>query len=121
LIRALAGRPVLALLEPPGAPDVDQDAPHELGRDGEEVRAVVPVDPAGVDQPHVGFADEGRRLERVPRALAPHVVVGQAVQLVVHQGDQPVECGRVTPTPRLQQLRDSRRRLRTHGRPPGLT
>ena len=50
---------------------VDEDAAHDLCRDTEEVRAILPIDLALVNEPHVRLMDQGRRLQGVVRALAP--------------------------------------------------
>jgi len=62
-----------------GAGMVHQDAAHDLGAGGQEMRTVVPVGPPGVDQPQVGFIDERRGLECVARRLGRHVVLGDPV------------------------------------------
>ncbi len=50
---------------------IDQDPAHDLRRDAKEVRAILPIDLALVDEPHVRLMDQGRRLQGVIRALAP--------------------------------------------------
>ena len=50
---------------------VHEDPAHDLRRDTEEVRAILPIDLALVNEPHVRLMDQGRRLQRVVRALAP--------------------------------------------------
>ena len=52
---------------------VNEDAAHGLRRDPEEVRAVLPLDLALVDELEVRLVDEGRGLEGVVGALAPQV------------------------------------------------
>ena len=61
---------VAALLGMMASGVVDQDATHDAGGDGEEVGPVLPLDPFQVDEPEVGFVDQGGRLEGVPGALA---------------------------------------------------
>jgi hypothetical protein len=58
---------------------VDQNMPHHARRNREELRPVLPA--GGIDrrQAHVGFVDERRALERMARALAPHLTAGHRV------------------------------------------
>ena len=51
--------PALRAIARPG--DVDEDAAHDLRRDAEEVRPVLPAHVLPVDQPQVGLVDERRR------------------------------------------------------------
>ena len=44
---------------------VDQYAPHHLGRNREEVGAILPLHALVVHQAHVGFIYQGGSLERV--------------------------------------------------------
>jgi len=94
-----------ALLTPPGAGRVHQDAPHDLSRDGEEVRPVLPADARQVHQPDVGFMDQSRGLKGSAIAR-PHVPPGQPLQLPVHMRDQIVQGRRLSPPPGLQQAGD---------------
>ena len=47
---------------------VHEDAPHHLGRHGEELRAILPVGVSLVDQAEVRLVDQGGRLQEVSRA-----------------------------------------------------
>ncbi len=49
---------------------VGQHLAHEPGSDGDEMNAVLPVDPVEFDQPLPGLVDERRGLQRVVRTLA---------------------------------------------------
>ena len=53
--------PLLILLRPR---EVHQDPTHQPRRNGEEVRAILPLHAADVDQPQVGLVDEGSGLEQ---------------------------------------------------------
>ena len=67
----------------------DENAPHGLGGGGEEVAPTIPVlGLLHVDQPLVGFMDEGRRLERLPGLFASQPYRGQLPELVVDEGQQ---------------------------------
>jgi hypothetical protein len=45
---------------------------------------VSPLHPIEIDQPDVCLVDERRGLQRVSLSLAAHVVVGETMELVVH-------------------------------------
>jgi hypothetical protein len=75
---------------------VHQDAPHRLGREREEVRAVAQADAGRVHQPDVRLVDQGRRLERVVRALAAEVLLGEGAQPVVDERQQVLRGLRVS-------------------------
>jgi hypothetical protein len=62
---------------------VDQYAPHHLGRNCEEVSAILPLHSVVVHQPHVRFVDKGGRLEAVARTLAIHVAVSEAAEFPI--------------------------------------
>src|SRR5215207_6612199 len=85
---------------------VEQDASHDLRGDGEEVRAVLPVHALLVDEPEVRLVDERRRLERVPRVLAPHEVARDAVQLSLDEREEAFERRPVAVAPCDEQPRD---------------
>ena len=53
-----------ALRGSPCTRGVDEDAPHDLGRQREEMHAIVPVDVLGIDQTKVGLVNERRALQR---------------------------------------------------------
>src|SRR6185295_11464626 len=64
---------------------IDQDAPHHLSRDGEEVSPAPPIHLPLIDQAQEGFMDEVVRLESVALALAVEVAPGQPAQLAIDQ------------------------------------
>jgi hypothetical protein len=76
-------------------------------RDGEEVRAIVPVHPLDVDHPQVDLVDEGRRTQRVVRPFTVQVVTRPPAQLVVDERRQPIECRLVPAAPRVQEGGDA--------------
>ena len=71
-----------------------QDAAHDLGRDREEVGAVLPLHAFVVHQTHVRLVDQSGGLEAVAGALAFHVPVGEAMEFLV---DDRCETGRGRP------------------------
>ena len=79
---------------------IDQDAPHEMRRHANEMRAILPAHLSGVDQPHERFVDERRRLQRVAAALASHVAAGQPAQLRFDERQQPLQGRLVAIGPR---------------------
>ena len=58
-------------------------------------------------QAQVHLVDERRRLQRMALALAAHVVVGQAAQLLVHDRHQPVSRGGIAVGPIGEDLVDA--------------
>jgi hypothetical protein len=95
----------------------DEDAPHHDRGERDELGAVAPVDFLLIDQPHVRFVHERRRLERVVGTLAVEVASGEPAQFVVHDRQHLVTRARVAVRPFEQQVRDGRRRRRVvrHG------
>ncbi len=59
--------------------------------------------PALVDEPQVGLVHQGGGLEGVARVLPLQIALGLAVQLLVNDGDELVQRGRVAAAPRLEQ------------------
>lgn len=101
--RHLNGRTAaLGRLMPPGI--VHQNAPHLLCGHPEELGPVLPVRLALIDEPQVSLVHQGSCLEGVSRALALEVALGLAVQLLVDDGHQLVERGRVSAAPCLEQI-----------------
>src|SRR5437016_3882371 len=92
-----------ALLIITRARKVHQDAPHYFGRDREEVRAILPMHPPGIDQTQICFVDQGRRLQSMALALAAHVTVGHPVQLIMNQRDQAIQSRSIAFAPGQEQ------------------
>ena len=74
-----------------GAREANQDVPHQPGGYAEEVRPVLPAHLLPVDQPHPGFIDERRRLQRMVGAFPGEVMVGQPTQLGFNERRQLLE------------------------------
>jgi len=55
---------------------IDEDAPHQLGGDAEELRAILPVGLMLVDQAQVRLVDQRRRLQSMIGSLAAQVTAG---------------------------------------------
>jgi hypothetical protein len=58
------------------ASEIHQDLPHQLGRDREEMRPVLPGG-IGIDQPQVSLIDKSGGLQGVARVLEAHVAMSQ--------------------------------------------
>ena len=83
-----------------------QNAPHQLGRNREEMGAILPLHALIIHQAHVGFIHQGRRLQAVAGALASHVAARQAVELVINDGGQPFERVPVAVAPGAEERAD---------------
>ena len=83
---------------------VDQDAPHYLRRDREEVRTIRPVHILLINQTDVGFIDQGSGLKCVVFPLPAHVTARQAVEFVVDQRVQLVQSGLLPLAPLSEQF-----------------
>ena len=84
---------------------IDQDAPHHLTRDAEELPAVLPHHPPLIDQPHIRLVHERRRLQRVPAAFAAQLPGRPAAQLLIHDRHELVAGGAVACGPGMEQRR----------------
>ena len=102
------------LLVPAPARVVGQDPPHHLGRDPEEVRAVLPVHAALVHEAQEGLVDQVVGLEGLAGPLPAEVPPGQPPQLVVDERRDLVEGRVVTAVPPVEQERDVVRRPFLH-------
>ena len=76
-----------------------QNAPHQLGRNGEEMGSILPLHALIIHEAHVGFVDQGGSLQAVAGALVFHVAARQAAKLVIDDGGQPVEGALVATAP----------------------
>ncbi len=74
--------------------------------------AVLPAHVLPVNQPDISLVDKGTGLQRVSGALVAHVVMRQAVQLLINQRSQRLEGSLVAITPGDQQPRDLFGRVR---------
>jgi hypothetical protein len=88
---------------------VDQDASHQPGSKGEEMRPVLQRD-IGLDETQECLVHHRRGLQGVAAALPTHVVAGKAPQFVVNQRRQALQRLRMAGSPLGQQLSEVRRR-----------
>jgi hypothetical protein len=99
---------VSALVHGLGAGATDENSAHDVGADGEEVGAILPLDILHVDEAQKGFVDEGGGLKGVSGSFLTHVAAGQAVQLLVDAGGELLEGFLIPAAPGLQELCDPR-------------
>jgi hypothetical protein len=85
---------------------INQNAPHQLSRNSEEMGTILPLHALVINQTHVGLIDQRRRLKAVAGTLASHVVTGEPSKFVINNGGQPVECASVSVTPCAKQSAD---------------
>src|SRR6185503_15267476 len=86
---------------------VHQYATHQLRRNSEEMRAVLPPRISLIDEFEIRLIDERRRLQCVLATLASQVVTGQTSQLAVDQRHQFFECRLIALSPIDKKLRDA--------------
>ena len=70
---------------------IDEDPTHGARRDGEEMRAILPIDRSGRREAQIGLVNECRRAQRVIRSLGPETRLREATKLVVDARDERVE------------------------------
>jgi hypothetical protein len=85
---------------------VDEDPAHHRRGEPEEVRAIAPGEPLLSGQAQVGLVDEGRRLQRVPLALAAQLRRGEPLELAVDQREELLVGRGFASPPGLQELGD---------------
>jgi hypothetical protein len=88
---------------------VDEDPPHQLRGDREEMRPVLPLHVTLIDQLQIRLVHKRRGLQRVVRALAPEVPPGQRLQFGVDHGHHSVEGFLVASPALLEELGQFRR------------
>ena len=82
---------------------IDENSTHNLCADRKEMHAVVPSHIASIHEAYIGFVYQRRSLHRVPGLLPAHIPSGEAMQLVIYKGCEPVEGGTIAPCPGLKQ------------------
>ena len=71
-----------------GARVIDENAPHGLCCDGEEMGAPTPLHSRLIDEAEIRLVHERRGLQGLPGPLAPEVGCGQATKLFVYAGEE---------------------------------
>src|SRR5688572_22175997 len=82
---------------------VDQDSAHLSRRYAEEVRAILPIHLALIDESHVRLVNERGRLQAVVAPLPVHLTCGNAPQLAIHNRQQTIERGAIAVPPLSKQ------------------
>ena len=85
---------------------INQNAPHHLRGDAEEVSAVLPRRGALIDEPQIGFVDETGSLQGVIRAFSLQVLAGELAQFFVNERHQAGGCFGIALAPIDQHLGD---------------
>ena len=85
---------------------VYQDMPHDLSRNREEMRSVLPLGAITLTKSQICFIDESRRLECVVHPFPPHVTTRQFPQLVMYKRHQGIERLLIAIAPVYQKLRN---------------
>src|SRR5215510_12642861 len=88
------------------ASEIDQYAAHDLCRDGEEVRPVLPLNILPIDQPDESLIDQRRGLKGMARPLSYHVSTSQTMQVVVDQRRELLESRLIAVSPVHKHLGD---------------
>src|SRR6266576_6066359 len=85
---------------------INHDVPHHLRGRRDKVGPALPDRLGVINQSQVGFVENGGRLQRVAGALPTHVMVGESVQLRMHQREQLPQRSLVSAAPLAEQLGD---------------
>src|SRR6478736_7508770 len=78
---------------------VNHDAPHQLRGHCDKVAPALPDRLRIIDQPQVGFVENGGGLLGMPGALTAHVMVSESMQFGLHQWEQLLQRSRVSAAP----------------------
>ncbi len=100
---------------------VDENLPHELRRDSEEVSAVLPLWQGLLGESDVSFVDKSGALQGMTWALLAEVVPGNAAQLTVDQRQKQIERSFVSGAPPHQKLSNLIGRTALHASQPQPT
>src|SRR6266480_4936360 len=85
---------------------VNHDAPHQLRGRRDKVAPALPDRLRIIDQPQIGFVENGGGLQGVAGALPAHVMVGEPMQFGLHQREQLLQRSLVSAAPVAEQLSD---------------
>jgi hypothetical protein len=76
------------------------------------MRPIVPRHIVGIDEPQIGFVDQRRGLEAMPRTLSGHASARDLMKLPLYERNQPAQGGFVALTPFQKQSGGLRGMLR---------
>src|SRR6266566_9160514 len=85
---------------------VNHDAPHQLRGCRDKVAPALPDRLRIIDEPQVGFVENGGGLQGVAGAFPAHVMVRESVQFGLHQREQLLQRSLVSAAPVVEQLGD---------------
>ena len=76
---------------------LDQNSPHCFGRRPKEVTSPIPLlRLLHIDQSHISFVNQHRRLQRLPRLFLRQLRLGQLAQFLVNQRQQLISSALIT-------------------------
>jgi hypothetical protein len=78
---------------------IDEDLAHEVRGQRDEVASVTHLRRALLNQPYISLMDERGRLQGMAGPLSPQMAPRYLVELVVHQGQQSLQCIAVSGAP----------------------
>jgi len=80
---------------------IDQDTPHQVGGNGKEVSAVLPMYVPGINEPQKGLIDQSRRLQGMTAALPTQIAGRLPAQFFVDEWRELIQSPFVAVTPLL--------------------
>ena len=95
---------------------VHQNLAHEPRRYRQEVRAIVGIKGALIDQPQIGLVDQRGALQCVFRTLALQMMASDFAEFSIYEGNQSLEGSLIASLPQHEQFADSFRMLLIHNR-----
>lgn len=84
---------------------VDEDSPHEAGRDSTEMGSIFPGN-IHIDQPLERFVHDRGGLQGMPATLRSHVLASEPPKLVIDERGEPLERLLIPCAPLNEQLRN---------------
>jgi hypothetical protein len=93
---------------------IDQDAPHHTRGNCEKMHAILPLRLVLPAEPKIHLVDQRCALQTMSAALTREMIMSQAAQLFVNDGQKLIQRRRVAAAPSAEQLSYSRSKFR-HG------
>ena len=90
----------------PAARVIDENFAHQTRCHRKEVHAIAECHAIEIHQPHIGFVNERRGLQRVILTFQPQSGARDSPELVIDERHEPIEGLLITALPIAQQLRD---------------
>src|SRR6266487_6041163 len=85
---------------------VNHDAPHQLRGGRDKVAPTLPDRLRIIDQPQIGFVENGGGLQGVAGAFPAHIIMCEPVQFGLYQREQLLQRSLVSAAPVAEQLGD---------------